>query len=205
MKGADRHGRVRPVGERISSICTPVRHSRRRSPFLTIQDAIDAAGPTEVICPTASTLAATSFDMSARSGPNDVRPLMIRSRRPERCIIDASGCVQASSSMQRDPTVVRGITIRNGLAAGAGGAAQNGGGIFITSASPTIDNCRILFCEATGNGGGIAVANGSPVIQNTWISATGPQASAAVSTAGAPPSNQLPVHVPCFSAAPIFL
>jgi hypothetical protein len=137
--------------------------------FLTIQSAIDVAGPNyQVVLSDGvySGLGNYNLDMTGGEGPNDVRPLIVRSENgPNDCIID---CMSLGRSFvfdsNEDPNyIIRGLTIRNGR-------ADTGGAILIDGASPTIDNCRILTSRANANGGGIYCTNGSPVIQNTWIS-----------------------------------
>lgn len=67
-------------------------------------------------------------------------------------------------------SVLYGLTIQNGTGTartGPGGTFYNGGGIFCSSASPTIRDCVIRQNIVTGNGGGMYCKDGSgPAIIN---------------------------------------
>jgi hypothetical protein len=157
------------VGQNIINLYNEFGLLDRRSPFLTIQSAINAAGPNNVIVLSDGVYSGPgNYNLNLRAGldVNDVRWLTIRSENgPNDCIIDVMGLGRGFIfDSNEDPNyIIRGLTIRNGRAA-------TGGAILIDAASPTIDNCRILNSQATGNGGGIWCANGSPIIKSTWIS-----------------------------------
>jgi len=140
----------------------------RRSPFDTIQAAIDAADDNyEVVLSDGIYTGDGNYNLnlSAGVGPNDVRPITVRSQDgPANCIIDCQGLGRAFIfDSNEDPNyIVDGLTI-------TGGAADFGGAILCDNSSPTIINCRIMNSIANGNGGGIYCANSSPRIVNTEI------------------------------------
>jgi Abnormal spindle-like microcephaly-assoc'd, ASPM-SPD-2-Hydin len=65
--------------------------------------------------------------------------------------------------------VLSGFTITDGFASSSGVITDTGGGIFISSSSPTISG-NIITKNAACVGGGIEVYFGSPVIKNNTIS-----------------------------------
>ncbi|MBN1296401.1 right-handed parallel beta-helix repeat-containing protein [bacterium] len=69
---------------------------------------------------------------------------------PDTCVIDCenNGRGFYFCTGETQDSIVQGFTIRNG-------AAIDGGGIFILSSSPTIDNCHILQNTASNYGGGV--------------------------------------------------
>lgn len=70
--------------------------------------------------------------------------------------------VTASGAEIMSDTVISGFTI-------VGGNANHGGGIYIYSASPTVENNIISNNSATFFGGGICIEGGLPTIQNNII------------------------------------
>ena len=62
--------------------------------------------------------------------------------------------------------LVNGVTVQSG---GAYPPSQGGGGFYIESSSPIIENCIILNNVGYGYGGGFYVVNSAPIIQNCFI------------------------------------
>ena len=84
---------------------------------------------------------------------------------PLMTIIDGAqkGTVVQFKTGEGGDTIMNGFVIENGR-------ATAGGGIYIENASPTIENCRIIFNEAEFNGGGIYMtANSSPLLMTCSI------------------------------------
>ncbi len=107
------------------------------------------------------------------------------------CSIDCEGAGRAFylRFAERSDSVIEGFAIRNGNVENGGGiavdyssptianctvtdcyASGNGGGMYCWSSSPTITDCTITDCTADGNGGGAYCSEGSPVIINCTIS-----------------------------------
>lgn len=59
--------------------------------------------------------------------------------------------------------VLDGFTVIGGNADGASGSNPIGGGMFISSGSPTIRGCSFRSNKATGNGGGVRTSAGNPL------------------------------------------
>ncbi|MFC1890302.1 right-handed parallel beta-helix repeat-containing protein [Thermodesulfobacteriota bacterium] len=76
---------------------------------------------------------------------------------------DPGGCVVTFSSGENGASILDGFQIRNGY-------QNEGGGIVILDADPTIMNCRIQDNSASDAGGGIYCVNGDPTIMNCTIS-----------------------------------
>lgn len=89
---------------------------------------------------------------------------------PARTIIDgqALGSVVTFAANESRATILDGFTIRNGLSDLSLQGFDNGGGIRIDGASPTILN-NVITGNLACAGGGISVANGSPLIQGNTI------------------------------------
>jgi parallel beta-helix repeat protein len=106
-------------------------------------------------------------------------------------ILDGSqgGSVVTTPFGATSATIINGFTIQNGKAASGGGinitsgsptvsnnvisgntATNSGGGINITSSSPTVSNNIISGNIATNNGGGINITSSSPTVSNNIIS-----------------------------------
>jgi len=145
-----------------------------RSPFPTIQAAVDAAGNNYTVELTKGLYTGVgNYDVNLRAGldPNEVRPITVRSTDPtdadvvESTIINCMGLGRAfifDSGEEPNSYTISGLTIMNGF-------ADYGGAILCDGASPTIRNCRITGNRATGDGGAIYLTNASPVIVNTEI------------------------------------
>ncbi|MHC4750527.1 MAG: right-handed parallel beta-helix repeat-containing protein [Planctomycetota bacterium] len=159
-----------PVGQNIINLYSSLGVLDRRSPFSTIQAAIDAAEPNSTVVASDGVYKGPgNYNLNLRAGldVNDVRPVTIRSENGwENCIIDAEGLGRVfifDSNEDPNSYIVDGFTM-------TGGSAEFGGAILIDSASPRITNCKIINNNAIGNGGGIYMTNSSPIITNTEIS-----------------------------------
>lgn len=91
------------------------------------------------------------------------------SNGPSVTVIDGSGVssVVTFSSNETSNSVLSGFTLQNGNAYGT--PNQEGGGIAIETASPTIKNNIVQNNLGVYAGGGIAVNSGSPLIQSNVI------------------------------------
>ena len=69
----------------------------------------------------------------------------------EFCVVDCNGSSRGFLFQNQEylDSLLQGFSIINGA------TSENGGGIFISSASPTISSCKISSCSATYLGGGI--------------------------------------------------
>ena len=113
-------------------------------------------------------------------------------------IIDGTGLttsVVRAVTGETSATVLQGFTIRNGPMGSASGTYRLGGGIFISSASPTIrdcaftanqsaygggmyalysnslvENCTFSQNSGSADGGGIQLFGGSPIVRNCVVS-----------------------------------
>jgi len=74
----------------------------------------------------------------------------------------SAGSVVTFNSGESLNSVLNGFTLRNG-------GSPEGGGVLVSSASPTITYNRMIHNSASGPGGGIAIVLGSPVIKNNRI------------------------------------
>jgi parallel beta-helix repeat protein len=145
-----------------------------RSPFPTIQAAVDAAGNNYTVEPSRGVYSGPgNYDINLRAGldPNDIRLITVRSTDPTdrdvvaNTIIDCGGLGRAFIfDSGEDPNyIVSGLTIMNGV-------ADIGGAMLIDGASPSIRNCIIADNTAVGDGGAMHLTNASPIIVNTEIS-----------------------------------
>ncbi len=95
---------------------------------------------------------------------------VISASGPEVTIIDGGGIGPVVTFRNGEPAtaVLEGFTVTNGYASGELGTLEDGGGIVMMAASPTIRNCVLLENEAVRDGGGIyCFATGSrPRIQD---------------------------------------
>lgn len=113
-------------------------------------------------------------------------------------IIDGTGLttsVVRAVTGETSATVLQGFTIRNGPIGSASGTYRLGGGIFISSASPTIrdcaftanqsaygggmyalysnslvENCTFSQNSGSADGGGVQLLGGSPIVRNCVVS-----------------------------------
>jgi hypothetical protein len=86
---------------------------------------------------------------------------------PSLTIVDggAKASVVSFQSGEGAKAVLTGFTLRNGLATNLG---SDGGGVFISGASPTVQNNIITANQACG-GAGVYITAGSPVIRSNTI------------------------------------
>ena len=157
------------IGQNIINLYNAAGVLDSRSPFPTIQSAINAAGSNYTVEASDGIYTGEgnyNIDLAAGLAPNTFRPITVRSQNgPAKCIIDCQGLGRAFIfDSNEDPNyIVNGFTITNG-------SAGFGGAMLINSASPLITNCKIINNRATGNGGAIYCTNASPTITNTEIS-----------------------------------
>ncbi|UCH88399.1 MAG: right-handed parallel beta-helix repeat-containing protein [Thermoplasmata archaeon] len=138
--------------------------------YITIQDAIDAAGDGDTILLADGIY--TGADNRDLQWDATVKHLTIKSiNGPENCIIDceSSGRGFILNSGQDNSDVIDGLTITNGRSISqlnmVGGAA-----IFCGNTSPIIQNCKIINNSANSDGGGIMCYYGdTPIIRNCYI------------------------------------
>ncbi|KPA13575.1 PKD domain protein [Candidatus Magnetomorum sp. HK-1] len=80
---------------------------------------------------------------------------------PEKTIIqgNASNSVITFNTSEQNSAILKGFTIKNGISA-------NGGGIYISGASPFISECIITNNNADNKGGGVYCENASPKFIN---------------------------------------
>lgn len=131
--------------------------------FVTIQEAIDAAGPGDEIELAPGTYTG-SLNRDLDTGGLTLR--IVSSAGPDDTIVD---CQQLGRGFnfhtgEQSTTLVEGLTIRNGQSTAGGGVR-----CFLSS-SPTLRNIRLEDCVSTGSGGGILAAIGSaPRIEDAVI------------------------------------
>jgi len=88
---------------------------------------------------------------------------------PSQCIIDCqeTGGGFSFTRGESNQAVLYGLTIVNGR-------SVDGGGIYCEGGSPTVSNCIVQACRASGSGepgrgGGVCVMSGYPVVRNCLI------------------------------------
>ncbi len=127
--------------------------------YLTIQEAIDAAGDGSTIVVADGIYTGTGNRNISFKG----RAITVQSKNgPEYCIVDCkhSGRGFIFDTCEGQDSVLDGFTIKNGY------STDFGGGIYCGSSGPVISNCRISNCNSTAYGGGAYCATGNPVISN---------------------------------------
>ncbi len=139
------------------------------APYPTIQDAIDAADPNDVITVSDGTYTGTG-NKNLDFGGKAITVQSLNGR--ENCIIDCQddGRGFYFHNNETADSIVSGFTIRNGLLYGEWGA-----GIYCRYASPTIQYCDIQYCDvnfqtpSTGKGGGLAFYHSDAVVYGCTI------------------------------------
>ncbi|UCG60017.1 MAG: hypothetical protein JSU70_10940, partial [Phycisphaerales bacterium] len=122
--------------------------------YRTIQDAIDDASDGDTIW--------VADGKYRGDGNRDIdfrgKAITVRSENgPENCIIDCEGLGRGFHFHSGEDA----NSVLDGFRITAGGGDQYGGGIRCTASSPTIKNCVISVCNATGYGGGMYNCYGS--------------------------------------------
>jgi parallel beta-helix repeat protein len=132
------------------------------SEVATIQAAVAAAGPgDEVLLADGTHSGPGNFDILCD------RNVVIRSESgdPSACVIDCQGAGRAFSFVGvGTSTRLEGVTLKNGQ-------ATEGGALYLSAASPSLTNCRIVSNTATGAGGGGLYCDyeSSPTLTNCVI------------------------------------
>lgn len=146
----------------------PVNNSTQGTSFSTIQAAIDASVPGDIII----VYPGTYYENIDFKGKN----ITIQSTDPLNStillntIIDGQlkGSVVTFKSGETKNAVLKGFTIQNGSGSKVGNWSKYGGGIYCVQSSPTISNNFILNNNAD-NGGGIYCSFSSPIIRQNKI------------------------------------
>jgi len=117
------------------------------SEYPDIQAAVNAAGEGDIVMVAGGTYTGASNREIEFTGANIV---VTSVPGPELTIIDCEGAGRAFAIYKGEDStsVIRGFTIING-------SSGNGGGLYISGASPVIENCVISNCTASMNGGGV--------------------------------------------------
>ena len=129
--------------------------------FPSIQDSITAAEPDDEILVEAGTYSESidflgkTISVTSVSGSSNT-------------IIDGggSGVVVSFITGETQKSLLEGFTIQFG-------SGLNGGGVYISTASPTIKNCLIKSNQATMSGGAMYVIAGSIVLENIVFEGNG--------------------------------
>jgi hypothetical protein len=149
-----------------ATLCATASATTRQVPsqYSTIQAGINAAvnGDTVLVANGTYTGAGNkNLDYGGRA-------IVVRSSGgPDSCMIDCewSGRGFDFHTNETSAAVLSGFKIKGGYITG------NGGGISISSANPTIQNCAIWYCYGiSGYAGGIYVYNGAPAIKKCTFS-----------------------------------
>lgn len=148
-----------------TSICGPIVHTvcpDGTADFERIQDAIDFASEGDIV----ELCDAVFVGDGNRDLDFQGKKITLRSQsgNPDNCIIDVEGSDGHRGFFFHNGeghcSVVEGVTVRNG---GPYMEVDQGGGILCVDASPTINNCRFVHCDAL-SGGGIYCDFASPVL-----------------------------------------
>ena len=132
--------------------------------YPTIADAISAATPDDIINIAAGTyyeadLAVGAIDITLRGEANpDGTPAVTIDAQQQGRVFEMVG-------VTHPPPGIPGLVIFDTLIITGGAVSGNGGGVSITTCSPTFLNCTITQNSCTGNGGGVYVyhqAEGAP-------------------------------------------
>lgn len=146
----------------------PVNNSTQGTSFSTIQAAIDASVPGDVII----VYPGTYYENIDFKGKN----ITVQSTDPLNSTIllntiingQKKGSVVSFKSGETNKAVLKGFTIQNGSGSNIGNWSKNGGGIYCNQSSPTISNNFILNNNAD-NGGGIYCSFSSTIIRQNKI------------------------------------
>ena len=131
------------------------------SQYSNIQAGIDAASSGDTVLVADGTYTGSGNKNLDFQGVNRV---LMSENGPADCIIDCeySGRGFFFHSIETESSVIQGFTIINGY-------MLDGGGIYCEFSSPTIRNCIIADCQASGAGGGIRIIGFNPQIINCTI------------------------------------
>ena len=147
----------------------PVSNSTQGTSFSTIQAAINASSPGDIIIVYPGTyyenLDFKGKNITVRStNPSDSGTILVT-------IIDGnhSSAVVRFHGGETSAAVLEGFTIQNGSGVQVGSWSKNGGGIYCSHSSPTISKNFILNNTAADTGGGIYCSFSSPIIRNNTI------------------------------------
>jgi hypothetical protein len=152
--------------------------------YFTIQAAITAAnsGNTLILTP------GIYFELVQTQGKN----LTLQSQNPQDPATVEDTIVHGY--MNGTPLTISGTDSIQGITI-TGGSATNGGGISISSGSPTISNCIIRDNVATSSGGGLYSAGTSPTVTNCEFSSNSAGSGGGVNI----PSGTVTIHGCTFS------
>lgn len=138
--------------------------------FPTIQTAIDAAVHDDTI------LVANGLYTGTNNRNINLKGKVIKLKSiegPDNCIIDCQKIGRGFfiGNQETRATLVEGFSIINGYATDTSYYGGFGGGFYCSNSSPTIRNCKIQSCFATGStgGGGIFLNNSQAYIENVLI------------------------------------
>lgn len=127
----------------------------------TIQAAIDSCPPGGLVVLGPGThVGAGNVDLDFGG-----KPLLLRSGLgSDLTTIDCGGSARAFQFVSGEDSlsIVRGLTIENG-------AAESGGGLFVSAASPLIEDCAVRACSAEEGGALYFSLGASPVVRNTVV------------------------------------
>ncbi|MFG0315974.1 MAG: right-handed parallel beta-helix repeat-containing protein [Planctomycetota bacterium JB042] len=139
-------------------------------PFPTIQSAIDAASPGDLVSVSPGTYPET-IDFAGKA------IAVVGALGAAQTIIDAQGAgsVCTFDSFEGPSSILRGFTLTGGAGTPVG-TDSFGGGIYVKDAAPTIEECVVEDNDAKGNlftpggaGGGIFVHGGTPLLRDNVI------------------------------------
>ncbi|MCA9755511.1 MAG: right-handed parallel beta-helix repeat-containing protein [Candidatus Eisenbacteria bacterium] len=133
--------------------------------FATIQDAIDFVGP-------GATIELGNGDFTG-TGNKDLRfygkPLRLRSASgdPDSCRIDCEGVGRGFYFRDGEgpETIVEAVGVVGGALTGSG----RGAGIALVGASPTLRRVLVSGCVSEANGGGVYASGGTPTLESCTI------------------------------------
>ena len=141
--------------------------------YPTIQAALDAAAPGDVIELTDGTFAGEgNRDLDFQGKPVTVRS---QSGDPELCVVDCEGSPDMPHrgflfvSGESGASILQGVKIYRGIVS-AGERGNCGGGMLCVSSSPTVKGCVFETCGVDSMGGAVACFSGSsPTIEGCRV------------------------------------